>query len=246
MNHPEPPHLFIAKAIVEDAKASSSDTEPKLYAKVMPSLFVDPTTNQPGLRGLRVAVEQLIEEVDDKALNTKLQKFAQQLEAADATPEASLEEAVTSSCSPGGSVADGPEAENEPESEGPARRQLNKRNVIVMSDDEDEEVEPAKSAKDEVPEESQAVEQEEPAPKRRGQKARPAPKEPEEEPEEESEEESEEEPEEPVAEKVLVTEKELSKMKVVELREELKKRGADQKGLKAVLVTRLCELMNAE
>ena len=52
--------------------------------------------------------------------------------------------------------------------------------------------------------------------------------------------------EEPAPAKQLVTEKELSKFKVVELKKMLKQRGAKQDGLKAVLVSRLCELMNAE
>jgi len=59
-------------------------------------------------------------------------------------------------------------------------------------------------------------------------------------------EESEEEPDSPQPQKEMVTEKEIAKFKVVELRAMLKEREADQKGLKAVLVTRLCELMNSE
>jgi len=58
--------------------------------------------------------------------------------------------------------------------------------------------------------------------------------------------ESEEEPDSPQPKKEMVSEKEIAKFKVVELRAMLKEREADQKGLKAVLVTRLCELMNSE
>merc|ERR1712072_618813 len=87
-------------------------------------------------------------------------------------------------------------------------------------------------------EENDPADEEPPPPRRRGRKAKAEIDHDEKEPEEPVEE--------PVKEKVLVTEKELSKFKVVELREKLKERGADQKGLKAVLVTRLCELMNAE
>ena len=63
---------------------------------------------------------------------------------------------------------------------------------------------------------------------------------------EDDSEEPEEESDSPQPQKEMVTEKEVAKFKVVELRAMLKEREADQKGLKAVLVTRLCELMNSE